>query len=110
MVAQSRGRPSKSLVTLGPENSGKYCGVLPFGTTNSEELFIPTAILSQTERQPYILFPRLWSEFDVPAIKIIRNVTEFNNALKAHLLNILPSVDNCTRLFCPSCSNIEAVL
>ena len=81
-----------------------------FSLRNSEYLFIPTALLSQTERQPYCLFPRLWSEFDVPAIKIIRNVTEFNNALKTHLLYILPSVVNCTRLFCPSCSNIEAVL
>ena len=81
-----------------------------FSLRNSEDLFIPTALLSQTERQPYFLFPRLWSEFDVPAIKIIRNVTEFNNALKTYLLDILPSVVNCTRLFCPSCSNIEAVL
>ena len=81
-----------------------------FSLHNSKDLFIPTALLSQTDCQPYFLFPRLWSEFDVPAIKIIRNVTEFNNALKAHLLNILPSVVNCTRLFCPSCSNIEAVL
>ena len=80
-----------------------------FSLRNSEDLYIPTALLSQTERQPLFLFPRLWSEFDVPAIKIIRNVTEFNIALKAHLLNNLPSVVNCTRLFCPSCSNIEAV-
>ena len=80
-----------------------------FSLRNSEDLYIPTALLSQTERQPLFLFPRLWSEFDVPAIKIIRNVTEFNVALKEHLLNNLPSVVNCTRLFCPSCSNIEAV-
>ena len=57
-----------------------------FSLRNSEDLYIPTALLSQTERQPLFLFPRLWSEFDVPAIKIIRNVTEFNIALKAHLL------------------------
>ena len=42
-----------------------------FSLRNSEDLYIPTALLSQTERQPLFLFPRLWSEFDVPAIKII---------------------------------------
>ena len=30
---------------------------------NSDNLYIPTALLVQTERLPYFLFPRLWSEF-----------------------------------------------
>ena len=71
---------------------------------NSDDFYIPTALLSQTERQPYYLFPKLWCEFQNNDIKIIRNHVEFNVALKNYLLNELPVEVLCNRLFCPSCS------
>ena len=76
---------------------------------NSEHFYIPTPLLAQTERHPYFLFPKLWSEFSNNNIKIIRNHVEFNIALKNNLLEELPSNVSCTRLFCHSCSNIFAV-
>ena len=33
---------------------------------NSDTLYIPLALLVHTERHPYFLFPRLWSEFSHP--------------------------------------------
>ena len=77
-----------------------------FNLRNSDDLYIPTALLVQTERHPLFLFPRLWSEFTNNDIKIIRNPKEFNSALKKHLLSMLPAVVICERLFCPSCSGI----
>ena len=49
---------------------------------NSDDLYIPTALLAQTERHPLFLFPRLWSEFNNNDIKIIRNSKELNSAQK----------------------------
>ena len=76
---------------------------------NREKFYIPTPLLAQTERHPYFLFPKLWSEFSNNNIKIIRNHVEFNIALKNNLLEELPSNVSCTHLFCHSCSNIFAV-
>ena len=55
-----------------------------FNLRNSDDLYIPTALLVQTECHPLFLFPRLWSEFTNNDIKIIRNPKEFNSALKKH--------------------------
>ena len=41
-----------------------------FNLRNSDDLYIPTALLVQTERHPLFLFPRLWSEFTNNDIKI----------------------------------------
>ena len=76
---------------------------------NSENFYIPTPLLAQTERHPYFLFPKLWSDFSNNDIKIIRNHIEFNVALKNDMLKELPENVNCTRLFCHCCSNIPAV-
>jgi len=71
---------------------------------NSENLYIPPARLSTTEKHPYHLFPKLWSEFDEPAIKFIKNKDEFNRKLKKYFLDKIPSSYKCSRLFCPSCN------
>ena len=73
---------------------------------NSDNLYIPTALLVQTERLPYFLFPRLWSEFTREDIKICRNSIQFNTLLKKHFLDLLPQVVTCNRLFCSSCSSV----
>ena len=41
-----------------------------FNLRNSDDLYIPTALLVLTERHPLFLFPRLWSEFTNNDIKI----------------------------------------
>ena len=73
---------------------------------NSDNLYIPTALLAQTERLPIYLFPRLWSEFPREDIKICRNSIQFNTLLKNNFLELLPAVVTCNRLFCSSCSNV----
>ena len=70
---------------------------------NSENLNIPFARLSTSLKQPYFNLPVTWSNFDQPAIKIIRNMPEFNFKLKTHLLQLLLEMNYCTRLLCPVC-------
>jgi hypothetical protein len=73
---------------------------------NSENLYIPFARLSSSTRQPYVLLPKLWSEFNTEDIKIIRNKLEFNLKFKKFMLDELSTTVNCQRLFCPACTNI----
>jgi hypothetical protein len=74
---------------------------------NSENLNIPFARLSSSIRQPFVLLPKLWSGFENEEIKIVRNKLEFNFKLKKSMLDALPSIVNCQRLFCPACTNIH---
>jgi len=74
---------------------------------NSENLYIPPARLATTEKHPYHIIPKIWSEFDEPAIKYIRNKDEFNSKLKKHFLDKIPNNYQCSRLFCPSCRLTE---
>jgi hypothetical protein len=73
---------------------------------NSENLHIPFARLSSSLRQPYVLLPKLWSDFTQEDIKIVRNKLDFNLKLKKFMLDELPTTVNCRRLFCPACTNI----
>jgi len=74
-----------------------------YSLRNSENLYIPPARLSSTEKHPYHLFPKIWSDFDEPTIKFIKNKDEFNKKLKKYFLDRIPSDFKCSRLFCPSC-------
>jgi hypothetical protein len=49
---------------------------------NAEELNIPFARLTSTERHPLCSFPKLWAAFDDEQIKFTRNIVEFNSLLK----------------------------
>lgn len=70
---------------------------------NSDNLNIPFARLSTSLKHPYFNLPITWSNFDFPAIKIIRDIPEFNFKLKTHLLQLLSDTIHCTRLLCPVC-------
>jgi len=70
---------------------------------NAEELNIPFARLTSTERHPLCSFPKLWAAFEDEQIKFTRNIVEFNSLLKEHFLSLLKSTPNCNRLLCPEC-------
>ena len=70
---------------------------------NDDDIFIPPARLSSTERLPMVCFPRLWSQFDKHDIKIQRNKNAFNSMLRNHFLDQLQSNFICERLLCPHC-------
>ena len=72
---------------------------------NDDDLYLPPARLSSTEKFPLACFPRLWSSFDNHEIKIQSNKSIFNNMLKNHFLNQLQSNYTCERLLCPHCIN-----
>jgi len=73
---------------------------------NSANLYIPPARLVSNEKHPYHLLPKLWSDFNVNEIKIIKNKIEFNYKLKKHLLEKIPATPDCRRLFCPNCNPV----
>ena len=70
---------------------------------NDNDLFIPYARLTSTEKLPLVAFPKIWSAFPDERIKFIRNVPEFNMELKNYYLNQLSSNPTCNRLLCPHC-------
>jgi hypothetical protein len=70
---------------------------------NADDLSIPFARLTSTERHPLCSFPKLWAAFENEQIKFTRNIVEFNNLLKEHFLSLLKSTPNCNRLLCPEC-------
>jgi len=70
---------------------------------NDENFFIPFARLTFSTRQPYYKIPKIWSDFNVPEIKILRNKLEFNFKLKEHFLSKLSSTVTCSRMLCPAC-------
>ena len=62
---------------------------------NDNDLFIPYARLTITEKLPLTAFPKIWSTFPDEGIKFIRNVQEFNLALKNFYLDQLSSIPTC---------------
>jgi hypothetical protein len=68
---------------------------------NNDDINIPFARLTSTQRQPFTGFPKIWASFPDERIKFIRNVVEFNHELKIYYINLLSSKPNCTRLLCP---------
>jgi len=74
---------------------------------NSDDLYIPPARLSTTEKFPFSCFPRLWSQFESNEIKILRSKNSFNSALKKHYINTLQSNYICERLLCPHCLRVS---
>ena len=70
---------------------------------NSDDLNIPYARLTSTERHPLCTFPKIWAAFENEQIKFTRNIIEFNKLLKNHFLSLLNSVPSCNRMLCPEC-------
>lgn len=70
---------------------------------NSEDLYLPPCNLHSLGNQPLFSFPRIWSEFDKPELKMIRDKNEFNYKLKEHFTSTLNSNYTCGRLLCPHC-------
>jgi len=78
-----------------------------FRLRNDDDLYIPPARLACTERLPLSSFPRIWSEFQDNQIKILRNKSAFNAALKKHFIDLLQSNFTCERLLCPHCTRLN---
>jgi len=74
-----------------------------YNLRNDDDLFIPPARLSSTEKHPYHAFPKAWHDFQIHEIKIQRNKKIFNSMLKKHLLSELRDHFVCERLVCPVC-------
>lgn len=72
-------------------------------------LFVPVPRLSSLAKHPYFNLPKMWTEFGIENIKILRNKPEFNQALKNHFLGLLNNTVVCTRLLCPSCHLTRSV-
>ncbi len=71
------------------------------GLGNDDDINIPFAGLSSTERQPLTSFSKIWSMFPNEQIKFTHNVIKFNKLLKQGYLRKLSSTPRCTRLLCP---------
>ena len=84
-------------------NSVRRAGQNQVELRNEDDINIPFARLVMTSRQPLTDFPRIWDSFPDERIKFIRNVSEFNNELKKHYLDLLSFTPSCTRLLCPHC-------
>jgi hypothetical protein len=74
-----------------------------FALRNSDDLYVPPSRISLTQNHPLTAFPRSWTEFNEPTIKILRTKMEFNKALKRHFINSLATTYTCNRLLCPHC-------
>jgi len=70
---------------------------------NDDNIYVPFARLSFSLKQPLINVPKTWTEFNEPEIKILRNKIEFNQKLKKHLISLLSTTVNCSRILCPAC-------
>jgi len=74
-----------------------------YNLCNDDDLYIPPARLSLTEKHPYHSFPKLWQEFNNYEVKIQRNKKIFNFMLKKSLLDKLRELVTCDRLLCHVC-------
>jgi hypothetical protein len=70
---------------------------------NNDDIFLPPARLSFTEKAPFYVLPRIWTNFEDMDIKIIRRKSEFNFKMKQFFLNKLDENYTCTRILCPHC-------
>jgi hypothetical protein len=84
-------------------STAKERRISAFVLRNGNFLDIPFTRLSSSESQPWVKLPKTWEEFSEEDIKIISDKIVFKFRLKEHLLSLIPSSPNCTRLFCPSC-------
>jgi hypothetical protein len=74
---------------------------------NYDDLIVPFARLTLTERFPLTAFPTIWNSFQENDIKFIRCKIEFNAKLKAYFINNLNDNVRCNRLLCPHCHLAE---
>ncbi len=84
-------------------NLASETGHSRFRLRNSDNLYFPTCKLSSINKHPLYLFPKLWTEFNMPEIKILRDKTKFNLKLKDHFISTLNNNYICGRLLCPHC-------
>ncbi len=84
-------------------NAGRDPTGRPYLLRNHNDLYIPPARLTLTAKHPLHSFPRAWSDFNEPDIKIQRDKNIFNNMLKKYFINQLQENFTCKRLLCPSC-------
>ncbi len=70
---------------------------------NSDDLYLPFCRLASLSKHPLFMFPKTWSEFNHPEIKILREKTHFNSKLKEYFINNLKNNYICGRLLCPHC-------
>ncbi len=75
-----------------------------YNLRNSSDLFIPFCRLMSLDQHPLFLLPRVWTNFECPELKFIREKNEFNHKFKKYLLDKLIIDYKCNRLFCPQCS------
>jgi hypothetical protein len=71
---------------------------------NHDDFYSPVSRLKSLEKFPLYSFSKSWENFTNENIKIIRNISEFNNKLKEHFLENLSSIVVCTKAYCPSCN------
>jgi hypothetical protein len=66
------------------------------------EYVVPFARTDQLRRFPSITVPEAWNDLPVE-IKLLPSVSSFCHNLKKYHLSTLPSLPECTRLYCPVC-------
>lgn len=84
-------------------NLASATGQSHFILRNSDDLYFPICKLSSLKKHPLFQFPKIWSDFNKPEIKILRDKSEFNSKLKEHFIMTLSSNYTCGRLLCPHC-------
>jgi hypothetical protein len=72
---------------------------------NAEDYIVPYARTDQLRRLPLITAPETWNALS-PDLKNLLSVTLFCQQFKNNCLSSLPSVPDCTRLFCPVCQAV----
>ena len=70
---------------------------------SNDDLYVPFTRLASSSKQPYVIMPKTWVDFQDETIKILRDKSQFNSALKKNFLNQLSETIQCNRLLCPSC-------
>jgi Reverse transcriptase (RNA-dependent DNA polymerase) len=73
------------------------------GLRNEDDFRIPYARTNHLIRFPIVCCPTLWNNLPFET-KIITSPLTFILTVKSSLLELLPNVPECTRLFCPVCS------
>jgi hypothetical protein len=66
------------------------------------EYVVPFARTDQLRRFPSITVPEAWNDLPVE-IKLLLSVSSFCHNFKKYQLSPLPSIPECTRLYCPVC-------
>ena len=73
------------------------------GLRSGNELYVPFARTSQCQRLPLWSFAKTWNCLEDHSVKIQRNKTAFNTALKRNMFDKLTENYICERLLCPFC-------